>query len=203
MSGKKLFNLQLLLIAPFIGLILGFVFAKFSDLGWIGSSWQIVVQPPVHISSLEAVNQDSLWIRSDSGAIYYNENASKCTADCWHTVDGIPKLPLLDHSLSVTNRPCTRMLPLWGMVATISECRREMWNERNNTFALLNDGTIRLWQVNVHGGEGVDLIIYIVSPIFGAMVLFVLTVILLLFSALIDWLSNKPQLKQASDELLL
>jgi len=191
MSNKNVVHVLALFIVPAIGLVLGLVLAKMMDDGWLSSSWQTVAQPSVHVRSLEALNKDSLWVRSDSGDIYYNENASDCATDCWRKVDEIPKLPIPDDAISVINKPCAALPPLWGMTVSISECRKRMWQDYNSTFALLNDGTIRVWQVNVNG-EG-SFMLFMIVPVFGAIALFVLTLIFVLFSVFFDWLTRSKQ----------
>lgn len=189
MLNKKADRILALFIAPIIGLVLGYFLAQVIENGWLSSSWQVVEQPPAHVRLLEAINGDSLWIRSDSGDIYYNEVASICASGCWRQVDKIPKLPILDRAFSVTYKACAAVPPLWGVVASISECRNEMWYQNNNTFALLNDGTIYLWQASVHGEWSA--MVFMISPVFGAIALFVLTLFFVVISVFFDWLSNK------------
>lgn len=197
MSNKNASRILALFIAPVIGAILGFFLTDIILNGWLSSSWQTIPLPPVHVSSFAAVNGDSLWVRSDSGEIYYNEISSICASDCWRKVDEIPVLPILDHALKVTNKSCAPVPPLWGVIASISECRTTSWQDENNTFALLNDGTIYLWQASLYGEGAFFLLWY--GVIAGAVVLFVLTLIFVLFFLLIDWLSNAARSKQANN----
>lgn len=193
MSNKNSSRILALIIAPIIGAILGYFLADAAGNGWFSSAWQIIEKPPAHVSSLEAINGDSLWVRSDSGVIYFNEIASICASGCWHEVSKIPKLPILDNALSVTNKACAPVPPLFGVIASISECRSEIWQDQNNTFALLNDGNIYLWEVYLYGEGSVLLLIY--GAGFGAIVLFVFVLFFILLVGFFDWVSDRAKKK--------
>jgi phosphate/sulfate permease len=181
-----------LIVAPIIGAVLGYFLADVINNGWLSSRWQKVESPPGNVHRLIAVNKGGIWIESDSGTFYYNENPSSCQHECWREVSEIPDLPIVEpHELSVTDIPCAPLPPLVSVKSKISECRKEAWIDRNSTFALRNDGSIYLWQVNLASEWSAMLMILTVCT--GAIALFVLTLIVVLFSWLLDHIRKKQR----------
>jgi hypothetical protein len=62
-----------LLVMPLMGIAADLLFAMANNSGWFDKSWKVVEKPPVESYSLAAVDFFHLWVRSDTGAIYYNE----------------------------------------------------------------------------------------------------------------------------------
>ncbi|SRR6266498_1055621 len=180
-----------LIIAPLVGAILGYLLTDPINAGWFSSAWQMIENPPDHAHRLAAVNKGGLWVQTDSGTFYYNEDPSACKTNCWQEVPGIPALPIVEpYELSVTSSPCASIPPLSRVIATVSECRREMWIDRNSTFALRNDGSIYLWQVDL--AKEWSALIMILNVCAGAIALFIPTLIVVLLS----WLLNRIHEKQ-------
>jgi hypothetical protein len=179
-------RLIILVLAPVLGAILGFLLAYALNEGWFSSKWQVIEKPPGKVQQLVAVSQGSLWIQDDTGALYYNENPSSCKTGCWQVGSIIPTLPIIGpDEISVTNSPCAPSPPLSRVSARISECRETMWIDQNVTFALRNDGSIYLWQVDLYREWSV--VLMIAGVCLGAIMLFFPALIILLIS----WLSNR------------
>ena len=181
-----------LIVAPIVGAVLGYVLADAMNNGWFSSKWQRIEGPPVNIRSLVAVSKGGLWVEGDPGVFYYNENPSSCRNECWQEVSDAPSLPIVEpFEASVTATACAPSPPLSRVTATISECRMEMWVDRNVTYALRNDGSIYLWQVDLPKEWSAALII--LGVCIGAVTLFIPTFIVVF----INWLSNRVHKKQA------
>jgi hypothetical protein len=184
-------RLLALIIAPIVGAILGYLLADALNNGWFSSKWQRIESPPGDVHRLAAVSKGGLWVQSDSDVLYYNENPSTCKAACWQEVSEIPSLPIVEpYESSVTLTACAPSPPLGGVTTRISECRRELWVDRNSTFALRNDGSLYLWQADLYKESSAVLII--LSVCIGAIILFVPTLIIVL----INWLLNRKREKQ-------
>ena len=180
-----------LILAPILGAVLGYLLADAMNNGWFSSKWQRIESPPVNVYSLVAVSKGGLWVESDSGVLYYNENPSSCQNECWQEVSDTPSLPIVEpYEASVTATACAPSPPLSRVTATISECRVEMWIDRSVTFALRNDGSIYLWQVDLSKECSAALIILGVCV--GAVTLFIPTFIVVF----INWLSKRVHEKQ-------
>ena len=181
-----------LIIAPILGAVLGYLLVYVLDNAWLRSKWQMIEQPPVDVLRLVAISQDSLWVQSASGTIYYNENSSTCEDDCWLEVTEVPALPIVEPSeATVTSEACGSPPPLSRATDKISECWRTYWVDTNFTFALRNDGSIYLWQANLYKEWSVVLLFGGVC--IGALALFIPTIIIVLFLALRDWRLNRAK----------
>jgi hypothetical protein len=180
-----------LVIAPLAGAVLGYLLANTMNNGWFSSEWRRIESPPGNVHRLAAVSKGGLWVEMDSGAFYYNENPSSCKAECWQEVSDIPSLPIVEpYEASVSATACAPSPPLSRITARISECRIEMWIDRNSTFALRNDGSLYLWQVDLYKEWSAALII--LGMCIGAITLFIPTLIVVF----INWLSNRTHEKQ-------
>ena len=180
-----------LVVAPIVGAVIGYLLAEAMNNGWFSSKWQRIENPPDKVDRLVAVSKGSLWIESDSGVFYYSENPSSCKSDCWQKVSEIPSLPVVEpYEASVSATACAPSPPLGKVTATMSECRIEMWVDRNATFALRNDGSIYLWKADLYKEWSAVLII--LSMIIGAIALFVFTLIVMF----INWLLSRTHAKQ-------
>ena len=178
-------RLVALILAPLIGAILGYLLVYALSNGWFKTRWQMIEKPPGEGLHLVALSRDSLWVQSGTGAIYYNENASACTSDCWREVPEIPTLPVVGPDESkVTGAACARSLPLFGVVERISECRSTMWVDYNYTFALRKDGSIYLWQAELYNEWAFVLLVFGVCG--GAMLLFIPALAVVLVLAIRD-----------------
>ena len=183
-----------LVIAPLVGAILGYLITDPINAGWFSSKWQVIESPPGNVHSLVAISKGSLWVQSDSGSFYYNENPSSCKTKCWQEVSGIPALPIIEpYESSVSNTPCASTPPLSRVRATVSECRREMWIDRNSTFALRNDGSIYLWQVDL--AKEWSFLTMILNVCAGAIAMFIPTLIVILFSWLLNRIHKNREIK--------
>lgn len=184
-----------LVVASLVGALLGYLLSSALNYGWFKSKWLLIEKPPIESFHLVAISRDSLWIMSDTGAIYFNENSSSCTNECWSLVSEVPSLPIVEpFETNVTNEACAPTPPLSKIIDTISECRHEMWVDRSYKFSLRWDGNIYLWEAD-HYGEwtSVSLLSGVCT---GAIILFVPTLLFVLFSGLLGWLS-----KHANKEL--
>ena len=85
-----------LVIAPIVGAVLGYLLADAMNNGWFSSGWQRIESPPINVNRLIAVSKGSLWVESDSGTFYYNENPALCQSECWREVSEIPSLPIVE-----------------------------------------------------------------------------------------------------------
>ena len=180
-----------LLIAPIVGAVLGYLLANAMNNGWFSSEWKKIESPPVHVQSLVAVSKGGLWVESDSGTLYYSENPYSCQNECWQEVSDTPSLPIVEpYEASVTATACAPSPPLSRVTAMISECRIEMWVDRNATFALRNDGSIYLWQVDLSKEWSAALIL--LGVCMGAVTLFIPTFIVVF----INWLLSRTREKQ-------
>ena len=180
-----------LTIAPIVGAVLGYLLADAMNNGWFSSEWHRIESPPANVHRLVAVSKGGLWIETDAGVLYYNENPSSCQNECWQEVSDIPSLAIVEpYEASVTDSACAPSPPLGRVTATISECRVEMWVDRNATFALRNDGSIYLWQTNLSKEWSAALIV--LGVCIGAVTLFIPTLIVVF----INWLINRAHEKQ-------
>jgi hypothetical protein len=181
--------ITLLLLAPVLGAILGYLLVNALNDGWFKSKWQMVEKPPGDAHRLVALSKDSVWVQSDSGTLYYNENSSACKANCWIEVKELPTLPILESpETRVTGEACAPAPPLIRVAARISECRSEMWVDRNFIFALRSDGTLYLWQADIYGEWTV--VIMLLGICGGAAFLFLPTLILVLS---LSWLGRRAK----------
>ena len=179
-----------IIIAPIIGAVLGYLLFNVLDNGWFRSKWQMIEKPPGEGLRLAALSQDSLWVQSPTGTLYYNENSSTCKSDCWLEVPEIPSLPIMGpNEIRVTSEACAPSLPLLSVTEKISECRSTYWVDQNFTFALRKDGTIYLWQADIYKEWTVVLLFILVCG--GAIALLIPTLIFVLFLRLLDWRSNR------------
>jgi hypothetical protein len=183
-------RIAVLIIAPIIGAALGYLLVIALDNGWFKSRWQMIATPPGEGLQLVALSGDSLWVQSDTGAIYYNENASTCKSDCWREVPQVPALPVVGSNEStVTGEACAPPLPLSGVTERLSECRRTMWVDYNFTFALRKDGSIYLWQAEIY--KEWAFVILVVGVCGGAILLFIPVLAVVLVLAFRDWRSKR------------
>jgi len=179
-----------LITAPIIGAVLGYLLVIALTNGWFSSKWQMIEKPPGEVLHLVALSQDSLWVQSATGTIYYDENSSTCKSDCWLEVPEIPALPIVESNEStVTSEACAPSPPLSRVTDRISECWRTLWVDYNFTFALRKDGSIYLWQAELYK-EWVVVLLFI-GVCGGAIVLFIPTLVFVLFLGLLDWRSNR------------
>ncbi len=175
-----------LIIGTVVGAVLGFLIADAMHFGWFSYKWQMIEKPPGNVQLLAALSSDSLWVQDDSGTYYYNEASLTCKSNCWLEVPKIPSLPIVEpYEDKVTNKNCAPSPPLFRVVSRISECRKQMWVDRNFIFALRDDGSIYLWQANIYG-EWAAVLLFI-GICFGAITLFILTLIVII----INWLTHR------------
>jgi hypothetical protein len=178
-------RIAILLFAPIIGAALGYFLVYALSNGWFKSRWQKIETPPGDGLHLVALSLDSLWVQSDSGAIYYNENASACQSGCWVEVPEIPDLPALGpNETAVTSGACAPSLPLSRVVERLSECRSTMWVDYDVTFALREDGSIYLWQAELF--KEWTFVLLVVGVCGGAMLLFLPALAVVLVLAIRD-----------------
>jgi hypothetical protein len=184
---KRIAALSLALV---LGAVLGYFFADASNNGWFSARWRAIENPPEVVHQMVALNRDSLWIQGDSGTLFLNEASSSCKAGCWQGVSEVPSLPIVEsHEVAVTAKTCAVSPPLSRVIDSLSECRRGMWIVRNYTFALRDDGTILLWQVDL-SREWASALMFI-GVCIGALALFIPTLVTVSFFALRDWLSKR------------
>ena len=181
-----------LIIAPIIGAVLGYLLVYALDNGWFKSKWQMIEKPSGEGLHLLALSKDSLWVQSDTGAIYYNENSSTCKSDCWREVAEIPALPVVGpNETAVTNQACAPALPLLGVAERLSECRRTMWVDFSSTFALRSDGSIYLWQAEIYNEWA--FVLLVIGVCGGAIALFIPTLVVVLLLWFLDWRSKRAK----------
>ena len=181
-----------LIIAPIVGAILGYLLADAGNNGWLSSRWQIIQTPPDRVQQLMAINKDSLWVQVESGALYYNESSSTCNFDCWQEVSEIPSMPIFEpDEFMVKSDSCVPLPPLTKVTATISECHKEIWVDRNYSFVLRSDGTIHLWQADIYKEWAAANLFIGASS--GAIVFFIFTLIVMLLLSLVTWLSRRAK----------
>jgi hypothetical protein len=183
-------RIAVVIIAPIIGAVLGFLLVNALSNGWFNSRWQMIARPSVEVLDLVALNKDSLWVQSSTGSIYYNENSSTCKSDCWREVPEIPDLPDPDSDeFTLTSEACAPSPPLFRVTDKISECWRTMWVDQNFTFALREDGSIYLWQAELY--KEWTFVLLFTGICFGAIVLFVPALVYVLVSVFLDWRSKR------------
>jgi phosphate/sulfate permease len=179
-----------IIIAPIIGAFLGYLLVYALNNGWFKSKWQMIEKPPGEALHLVAQSQDSLWVQSDTGTIYYNENSSTCKSDCWREVPEIPALPIVaPNESTMTSEACAPSPPLSRVTEKISECWSTMWVDTNFTFALRKDGSIYLWQADIFKEWAVVLLFSGIC--FGAIALFVPTLVYVLVLGFLDRRSKR------------
>ena len=187
-------RLALTILITIIGSVLGFQLTRVSIYGWFSSKWQAIENTPERVSSLVALERDSLWVQGESGVFHQHEGSSSCVSDCWLEVQEIPELPSIEfYESTVKDEACVPAPLLLGVSSKISECRREMWVDRSYIFALRKDGSIYFWQSDVYGE-------WVVVELFfglcgGAIILFVPSLIFILLPGFIKWLSKRKHKK--------
>ncbi len=179
-----------LLVAPILGAVFGYLFSSAMNYRWFSSNWQLIEKPPMNSVLLVALSADSVWVKGDNGVTYYNKNSSTCTKGCWQLSSGVPSLPIVEpYESMVTQTGCAPIPPLSNVVDSISECRREMWVDRNYSYSLRKDGNIYLWQADLYK-EWSSMVM--LSGIFnGAIIFFIPALLIFLFFELLDWLSKR------------
>ena len=191
----KLNRIAAVFIAPIIGAFLGYQLASVMNYGWHYSKWHPIESPPESVDSLVALQRDSIWIQGESGAIYYNENSSMCTTDCWDKVSSIPILPVEEGwEDRITNETCVPLPPLSKVSTKVSECRITMWEDFTYSFALREDGSIYHWEAAFFK-EWAFLNLFF-GALFGAVILFIPTLFIIITSGLLDRLSNRAREKE-------
>lgn len=178
-----------LIIAPIIGAVLGYVLVYALNNGWFSSKWQMIAKPPGEVLHLVALNRDSLWVESATGAIYYNENSTTCKSNCWQEVAEVPTLPIVEpEETAVAGKACAPSLPIGRVSDRISECRSTLWVDYDFTFALRKDGSIYLWQAVLY--KEWTVVLLIMGVCVGAFALFLLALLTVLILRLRDRHSN-------------
>jgi hypothetical protein len=181
-----------LLLATITGAVLGYLLVSALDNGWFRTRWQMIEKPPGESLHLVALSKDSLWVQSGAGTIYLNEHSSTCKSDCWKEVPEIPSLPILEaNETKVTREACAPALPLNGVTDRISECRSTMWVDYNFTFALRKGGTIYLWRTDIY--KEWEVVLLFLGVCVGGIVLFIPTLVLVLFLGLLDRRSHRKK----------
>jgi hypothetical protein len=172
-------RIVVLILSPILGAFLGYLLVIALNNGWFKTRWQVIEKPPGEGLHLVALSQDSLWVRSDTGAIYYNENASTCASDCWVEVPEIPHITVLGpNETAVTSGACAPALPLSRVVDRLSECRSTLWIDYDFTFALRADGSIYLWQAELY--KEWAFVLLVIGVCGGAMLFFLPTLVVVL-----------------------
>jgi len=185
-----------LVIIPIIGIILGLFLATVISNGWLDSSWHMIEKPPGKVYRFVAVNSFGLWVKNDSGILYYNADTSECKIDCWREVSAVPNLPIVNPNESITNDSCSLVPPLTGVVARIAQCRITELNwglHQNYVYALRNDGNIYLWHTDFYTGEGGAIFLYLLLGCIGGIVFFIPVLFFVLFFGLLDLLESRAQ----------
>jgi hypothetical protein len=186
-----------ILAAPILGAVLGYLLVSALLNGWFSSKWQQIEKPPGEALHLVALSQDSIWVRSGTGDLYFNENAATCTTDCWRGVVEIPALPVIGpDELKVTSEACAPALPLTNTSERISECRTTLWVDYNYIFALREDGRIYLWKADLYQEWAIVLLFTGVCG--GALALFVPTFVAVLLLVLLNRRSGRLKSKPLS-----
>jgi hypothetical protein len=181
-----------IIIAPIIGAVLGYLLIYALDSGWFRSNWQMIEKPPGEVLHLVALSRDSLWVQSDKGVIYYNEDSSTCKSSCWKEVPELPTFPIVEpYEAPVTDEACAPSPPLSGVTDRISECRRTLWIDYDFSFALRRDGNIYLWQTEIY--KEWEFMLLIIGVCGGTIALFIPTAAFVLFLELLDWLSKRAR----------
>ena len=178
------------IIVPIIGAILGYLLVTMLMNGWFSAKWQMIEKPPGEGNHLIAMSQDSLWVQNSTGRIYYNEQSSVCTSDCWLEVSEIPLPPPIEtDDTTVNSKACAPTPPLMNVTEKLSECWRTMWVDHTYTFALRKDGSIYLWQAELY--KEWSFVLLIIGVCGGALVFFIPVLLLVVVISLLDRRSRR------------
>ena len=123
--------------------------------GWF--DWQSLEKPPERVVKIIAIDRESVWVKTASGEIYYNEKSDECQKDCWVVTtetptetptetfiqDGIPR--------KLLNTTCSPAPPLIGVVDSMAECFRGEWADSDSIYVLRFDGSLAAWHFGSNG----------------------------------------------------
>ena len=119
--------------------------------GWF--DWQTLEKPPERVVKIIAIDQASVWVKTASGKIYYNEKSDKCQKDCWVVTTETPTGQLLHEGIpGRRNTTCSQAPPLFGVVDSMAECFRDVWVDYDSIYVLKFDGSLAAWHSS-SGGE--------------------------------------------------
>lgn len=181
-------RLLVLFLAPVVGGAIGLLLAFVLQSGWLRPWWPVAL-PPEPPAAIRAVSDQGLWVVSPSGRLYFNSAPDTCLADCWAEVEGVVEPPPNKEVRRVLPHTCVTPPPLLGAVETVGQCQVGVWVDYNIAYARRSNGSLLGWQY-WSGGEYGPLV-YLLFPLIGAVVFFVLALLLILVLALLSWLRRR------------
>ncbi len=143
--------------------------------GWT-EPWQPISPPPKTPTNIVAINEGMLWVETNDGTLYYNENTD-CENNCWQQVENVP-VELVPPGDTFQHKPqaCVWVAPFLGAKVIRDECNRGGWTDRSIAYALRLDGKLFVWRF-YSGGEWVVVGLFIdmvIGIILGPIVVIVL-----------------------------
>ena len=148
----KRFGLTFLLTT--LGAIVGLALAIAFVWDWFTSDWVRLEASPEPIAELLHIEQDQVWVESESGQLYKYYDAENCTSDCWTLVNSPPTPVWHDDPdlMEIKNETCSPPKPSFATTEmSIAQCRVETWVSRNYVFTLREKGDLYFWQGDVFG----------------------------------------------------
>lgn len=147
-------------------LILGGVFGGLLGLGasilWLSAKgwaepWQPISGPPDTPANIVAINERNLWIETNDGTFYYNQDSVDCESDCWQLVNTVPSAPAPNPAV-LYHLPdaCVWIPPRFGAKVIVDECNRGPWLDLSTAYVLQSNGDLLVWQAT-SGGEWIFL----------------------------------------------
>ncbi len=184
----------ILLLATISGGALGLVIAYLGLSGWF-VAWKPIDQPPEPAMRILALSGPSVWVQTSTGVIYFNASSNECQRECWTVVAEVSSDNTPPASIDkILPSSCASPPPFFGAIDQKGDCWRGVWQDYNTVYALRRDGSMWVWSF-VSGGEW-GLFALVFATCTGATALFVLALVVILFSGV--W-KRRPRRSQSGD----
>ncbi len=183
----------ILLLATISGGALGLVLVYLNLTGWF-IAWKPIAKPPEPVSRILALSWSGVWVQTSTGVIYLNASSNDCQRECWTIVAQVQPDPQPTSIKEILPETCVSPPPFIGAGAVDqkSDCWRGIWQDYSTVYALRSDGSIWVWSFTSGGEWGLFALLF--GTCIGAAALFVLALVVILFSVM----RNRRQRQLAS-----
>lgn len=177
-------RIAILLLATIGGGALGLALAYLALTGWF-APWRPIGKPPELASRILALSGPSVWIQTSTGVIYSYASSNECQRECWTVVAQVPSDRTLPAGIKeILPTTCMTPPPFFGALDQKGDCWRGVWQDYNTVYSLRPDGSMWVWSF-VSGGEW-GLFALAFATCIGAAALFALTLVVFLFSGMLN-----------------
>jgi len=178
-------RIGLLFITTLIGVVVFYVLAIASKNGML-TQWKYLGKPPEPPVSVIRPG----YIKTDAGNIYQYNDFQTCNLGCWEKIDTLP--PNVDPEFSLELSACNSLgnPSLDDYIDSKAVCERSFVGATLSIYVIGKDGFVYSWENS--NSEGTAIMMFI-APFLGAMVGFLIGVLVILIDLFSGMLNHRIQ----------